>query len=168
MDLIHDIILRTFCGGISLQVASEMMIHRSDRPSNLLDFIMRGRLSHLLHCCTGGENASSIVRQLRKLEGEHPCNLLSQTPASSVDEYAMVLVLCIGDLHIPHRSVDLPREFKSLLVPGKVHQTLCTGNLCTKVSHGLNLKDSTRSFALTHVQTSPRAISSIVEQSQIN
>ena len=46
----------------------------------------------------------------------------------------MVLVLCIGDLHIPHRSVDLPREFKNLLVPGKVHQTLCTGNICTKVS----------------------------------
>lgn len=44
----------------------------------------------------------------------------------------MVLVLCIGDLHIPHRSVDLPREFKNLLVPGKVHQTLCTGNICTK------------------------------------
>ena len=52
---------------------------------------------------------------------------------SAVHDRAMVLVLCIGDLHIPHRSVDLPREFKNLLVPGKVHQTLCTGNLCTKV-----------------------------------
>lgn len=52
----------------------------------------------------------------------------------SLDGRAMVLVLCIGDLHIPHRSVDLPREFKNLLVPGKVHQTLCTGNICTKVN----------------------------------
>jgi vacuolar protein sorting-associated protein 29 len=27
----------------------------------------------------------------------------------------MVLVLCIGDLHIPHRTADLPPKFKSLL-----------------------------------------------------
>lgn len=44
-----------------------------------------------------------------------------------------MLVLCIGDFHIPHRSKDLPAKFKALLVPGKVHQTLCTGNLCIKV-----------------------------------
>jgi len=44
----------------------------------------------------------------------------------------MVLVLCIGDLHIPHRAVDLPAKFKALLQPGKVNQTLCTGNICTK------------------------------------
>ena len=45
----------------------------------------------------------------------------------------MVLVLCIGDLHIPHRTVDLPTKFKALLVPGKIHHILCLGNLCTKV-----------------------------------
>lgn len=28
----------------------------------------------------------------------------------------MVLVLCIGDLHIPHRATDLPAKFKALLV----------------------------------------------------
>lgn len=44
----------------------------------------------------------------------------------------MVLVLCIGDLHIPHRTVDLPSKFKALLVPGKIHHILCPGNLCTK------------------------------------
>ncbi|KAK9784878.1 hypothetical protein WJX73_008907 [Symbiochloris irregularis] len=43
----------------------------------------------------------------------------------------MVLVLCIGDLHIPHRQTDLPSKFKSLLVPGKIHHILSTGNLCT-------------------------------------
>jgi vacuolar protein sorting-associated protein 29 len=45
----------------------------------------------------------------------------------------MVLVLCIGDLHIPHRATDLPAKFKELLKPGKIHHTLCTGNLCSKV-----------------------------------
>jgi vacuolar protein sorting-associated protein 29 len=42
----------------------------------------------------------------------------------------MVLVLCLGDLHVPHRAADLPPEFKKLLVPGKIHHILCAGNLC--------------------------------------
>lgn len=45
----------------------------------------------------------------------------------------MVLVLCIGDLHLPHRAADLPPKFKSLLVPGKISHVLCPGNLCTDV-----------------------------------
>lgn len=45
----------------------------------------------------------------------------------------MVLVLCIGDLHLPHRAADLPTKFKSLLVPGKISHILCPGNLCTEV-----------------------------------
>ncbi|KAI8339949.1 vacuolar protein sorting-associated protein 29-like protein [Chlamydoabsidia padenii] len=44
----------------------------------------------------------------------------------------MVLVLGIGDLHIPHRAHDLPDKFKKLLVPGKIQYVICTGNLCTK------------------------------------
>ncbi|KAK9844517.1 hypothetical protein WJX74_003511 [Apatococcus lobatus] len=44
----------------------------------------------------------------------------------------MVLVLCIGDLHIPHRAVDLPQKFKQLLVPGKIHYILSPGNLCSQ------------------------------------
>ncbi|KAI9206088.1 vacuolar protein sorting-associated protein 29-like protein [Polychytrium aggregatum] len=44
----------------------------------------------------------------------------------------MVLVLVIGDLHIPHRSVDLPAKMKKLLVPGKIQQIISTGNLCTR------------------------------------
>ena len=47
----------------------------------------------------------------------------------------MVLVLCLGDLHVPHRSIDLPAKFKSLLAPGKIHQILCTGNLCTEAMY---------------------------------
>ncbi|KAK6924982.1 Pentatricopeptide repeat [Dillenia turbinata] len=45
----------------------------------------------------------------------------------------MVLVLALGDLHIPHRAPDLPAKFKSMLVPGKIQHILCTGNLCIKV-----------------------------------
>lgn len=45
----------------------------------------------------------------------------------------MVLVLALGDLHIPHRAPDLPAKFKSMLVPGKIQHIICTGNLCIKV-----------------------------------
>ena len=44
----------------------------------------------------------------------------------------MVLVLVIGDLHIPHIIHDLPAKFKKLLVPGKIQQIICTGNVCDK------------------------------------
>mmetsp|Transcript_15327 Transcript_15327/g.50347 ORF Transcript_15327/g.50347 Transcript_15327/m.50347 type:complete len:185 (+) Transcript_15327:248-802(+) len=47
----------------------------------------------------------------------------------------MVLVLCIGDLHIPHRASDLPAKFKGLLLPGKIQHILCTGDLCVKEMH---------------------------------
>ncbi|TFK67255.1 Metallo-dependent phosphatase [Pluteus cervinus] len=47
----------------------------------------------------------------------------------------MVLVLVIGDLHIPHRVHDLPAKFKKLLLPGKIQQILCTGNVCDKETY---------------------------------
>ncbi|KAK6920848.1 Calcineurin-like phosphoesterase domain, lpxH-type [Dillenia turbinata] len=47
----------------------------------------------------------------------------------------MVLVLALGDLHIPHRAPDLPAKFKSMLVPGKIQHILCTGNLCIKLEN---------------------------------
>jgi hypothetical protein len=46
---------------------------------------------------------------------------------------SMVLVLCLGDTHIPHRAPDLPAKFKELLKPGKIHSTICAGNVCSKV-----------------------------------
>lgn len=45
-----------------------------------------------------------------------------------------MLVLVLGDLHIPHRASALPARFKKLLVPGRIQHILCTGNLCTKDS----------------------------------
>ena len=38
-----------------------------------------------------------------------------------------MLVLVLGDLHIPHRSASLPPKFKKLLVPGRIQHILCTG-----------------------------------------
>jgi vacuolar protein sorting-associated protein 29 len=38
-------------------------------------------------------------------------------------------VLLLGDFHIPIRAISLPEKFKSLFVPGKIQQILCTGNL---------------------------------------
>jgi vacuolar protein sorting-associated protein 29 len=42
-----------------------------------------------------------------------------------------MLILVIGDLHIPHRKLAIPEQFLRLLKPGKVHKIFCTGNLCT-------------------------------------
>lgn len=47
----------------------------------------------------------------------------------------MVLVLVIGDMHIPHRSADLPKKFKALLQPGKIQHVLCTGNVVDKLTY---------------------------------
>ncbi|KAJ1978714.1 Vacuolar protein sorting-associated protein 29 [Dimargaris xerosporica] len=44
----------------------------------------------------------------------------------------MVLLLAIGDLHIPQRASNLPASFRRLLVPGKIQQILCTGNVCDR------------------------------------
>jgi vacuolar protein sorting-associated protein 29 len=44
----------------------------------------------------------------------------------------MSLVLIVGDFHVPHRASGLPKQFKKLLVPGKIQHILCTGNLVTK------------------------------------
>ena len=45
----------------------------------------------------------------------------------------MVLVLVIGDAHIPHRAPGLPPKFRTLLVPGRIATAVVTGNLCTQV-----------------------------------
>ena len=44
-------------------------------------------------------------------------------------------VLAIGDLHIPYRCHNLPRQFRALFLPGRIQLILSTGNLCTKESY---------------------------------
>ncbi|KAK8292040.1 hypothetical protein V6Z11_D06G095400 [Gossypium hirsutum] len=51
----------------------------------------------------------------------------------------MVLVLALGDLHIPHRAADLPPKFKSMLVPEMIQHVFCTGNLCIKTLCDLHI-----------------------------
>jgi len=46
-----------------------------------------------------------------------------------------MLVLVLGDLHIPYRAHNLPAKFKKLLVPGIIQHILCTGNLCTREAY---------------------------------
>ena len=46
-----------------------------------------------------------------------------------------MLVLIIGDLHIPYREAGIAMKFKSLLVPGKIQHVLCTGNLCSRETY---------------------------------
>ncbi|WVZ77059.1 hypothetical protein U9M48_024961 [Paspalum notatum var. saurae] len=70
----------------------------------------------------------------------------------------MVLVLALGDLHIPHRALDLPPKFKSMLVPGKIQHIICTGNLCIKPGPGA-LGQPNRPYIVVRpeqVQTKPR------------
>ncbi|PAA91568.1 hypothetical protein BOX15_Mlig030675g1 [Macrostomum lignano] len=43
-----------------------------------------------------------------------------------------MLVLVIGDFHVPYRAQALPAKFKKLLVPGKIQHILCTGNLSSR------------------------------------
>ncbi|CAO1629177.1 unnamed protein product [Parajaminaea phylloscopi] len=43
-----------------------------------------------------------------------------------------MLVLIVGDLHLPLRAANLPLKFRKLLVPGKIQQVICTGNVCDR------------------------------------
>lgn len=51
----------------------------------------------------------------------------------------MVLALAIGDIGVPLGSQGIPQKLKELLQPGKIHQVICTGNLCDEVRHMLNV-----------------------------
>ena len=43
-----------------------------------------------------------------------------------------MLVLIIGDMFIPFKSHELSKAFREHLQPNKIHQILCTGNVCVK------------------------------------
>ncbi|KAJ1641931.1 Vacuolar protein sorting-associated protein 29 [Coemansia asiatica] len=47
----------------------------------------------------------------------------------------MTLILVLGDIHIPQRAADIPAKFRKLLVPGKIDQILCTGNLTDRATY---------------------------------
>ena len=42
-----------------------------------------------------------------------------------------MLILVIGDLHIPQRKLSIPDQFLKLIVPGKIDKIISVGNLTT-------------------------------------
>ncbi|VDP18876.1 unnamed protein product [Onchocerca flexuosa] len=62
---------------------------------------------------------------------DEPKNWTSLFGSTSVS-IRIMLVLVIGDFHIPHRNHNIPAKFRKLLVPNKMQHVLCTGNLCTR------------------------------------
>ena len=42
-----------------------------------------------------------------------------------------MLILVLGDLHIPQRALVIPEQFLKLIVPGKVDRIISVGNLTT-------------------------------------
>ncbi|EAY05117.1 hypothetical protein TVAG_108510 [Trichomonas vaginalis G3] len=43
-----------------------------------------------------------------------------------------MLVLIIGDMFIPYKAHEISQVFREKLGPNKIHQILCTGNVCVK------------------------------------
>ena len=78
---------------------------------------------------------SDLIRVLVKLRSRPNATSILSVSTTSALYVRMVLVLVIGDLHIPHRIHDLPGKFKKLLVPGKIQQILCTGNVCDRETY---------------------------------
>ena len=74
------------------------------------------------------ESERSLARSPHEASHPRSAELIPAAPSTQV------LVLVIGDLHIPHRTSDLPKKFKGLLVPGKIAHILCTGNLVDKLT----------------------------------
>lgn len=46
-----------------------------------------------------------------------------------------MLVLVVGDLHIPHRAADIPEQFKKLFMPGRINTIIVTGNISCREIH---------------------------------
>ncbi|KAI8899000.1 Metallo-dependent phosphatase-like protein [Globomyces pollinis-pini] len=49
-----------------------------------------------------------------------------------------MLILIIGDFHIPERQIDLPVKFKKLLVPGKIQVIIPIGDVSTQTMEYLS------------------------------
>ncbi|EPY36752.1 vacuolar sorting protein [Angomonas deanei] len=47
----------------------------------------------------------------------------------------MVLILVVGESHVPMRSAAIPEAFKSMLTPGRIQKTFVTGNIACRELH---------------------------------
>ncbi|KAF3437752.1 hypothetical protein FNV43_RR20508 [Rhamnella rubrinervis] len=95
---------------------------------------LRPQMSEVLHAL---EQHRSIRHGNSPSHSEPPRGTSPGLKSSGLSYWVlrMVLVLALGDLHVPHRAPDLPAKFKSMLVPGKIQHIICTGNLCIKEVH---------------------------------
>lgn len=58
----------------------------------------------------------------------------------------MVLVLVVGDAHVPQRAHGVPEVFKKMFAPGRIHTTLITGNLGSREMYDYLRTISERTF----------------------
>jgi hypothetical protein len=91
--------------------------------------------SFLYEACTGARRFIPKSDRRRCCRREK-VQRRSRCHAISLHDHArMVLILVIGDLHIPSRAASVPAKFKKLLVPGKIQQTICTGNITDRETY---------------------------------
>ena len=46
-----------------------------------------------------------------------------------------VLVLVLGDFHIPHRAAEVPAKYREMITPNKINTVICTGNMGSREIH---------------------------------
>jgi vacuolar protein sorting-associated protein 29 len=46
-----------------------------------------------------------------------------------------VLVLVMGDFHIPHRGAEIPAKYREMITPNKINTVICTGNMGSREVH---------------------------------
>ncbi|XP_019394314.1 PREDICTED: vacuolar protein sorting-associated protein 29 isoform X2 [Crocodylus porosus] len=89
-----------------------------------------------LRSCSGHPDVARAGKRAATGFGfARPPSAVLPGPGRTDERRGRMLVLVLGDLHIPHRCNSLPAKFKKLLVPGKIQHILCTGNLCTKETY---------------------------------
>ena len=92
-------------------------------------------MAHLAPELTATASFSEGVRRRRRRSSSALSRALSRSLALSRNCHAvMVLVLVLGDMHVPHRAAEIPKAFRKLLVPGKIQHIVCTGNIVDKAT----------------------------------
>jgi hypothetical protein len=78
----------------------------------------------------GVGSGACYFRQARRARNAYTLQTHAQAPPTAT--HTAMLVLVIGDCHIPHQAIGLPAKFRKLLVPGKIGRVLCLGNVCNR------------------------------------
>lgn len=98
-----------------VQVVATLCAHRSDCGLFPNKPPLRNGLAVSAEVPPLGRRRRMVRANPARPRGRH-----SPSPHRRPFTLIQVLVLVIGDLHIPHRTADIPKKFKALLVPGKI------------------------------------------------